>query len=186
MSGVLWDTFTGSAPYRDVFRRTLHPLFLARLNWEIAAGLFSARSLGQSLEGKLARGELGKIYHEGDVIVQQGETGDCMYVVQSGKVEVIQERDGQEICLAELGEGDFFGEMALLEKDVRSATVRAIGEARVLTVDKKLLLRKIHEDPSLAFRMMQKMSQRVRQLDRELARAVSDLTAERISRRMSA
>jgi flavin-dependent dehydrogenase len=186
LSGVLWDTFTGSAPYRDVFLRTLHPLFLARLGWEIAAGFFGVGPVRRSLEGKLAMGELGKLYHEGDVILRQGETGDCMYVVQSGNVEVIQERDGQEICLAELGEGDFFGEMALFEKDVRSATVRAIGEARVLTVDRKLLLRKIHEDPSLAFRIMQKMSRRVRELDQELMRAVADLTAERISRRLSA
>ncbi len=43
MSGVLWDTFTGSAPYRDVFRRFIHPLFLGRLIWETAAGALPAR-----------------------------------------------------------------------------------------------------------------------------------------------
>jgi len=43
MSGVLWDTFTGSAPYRDVFRRFIHPLFLGRLIWETAAGAIPAR-----------------------------------------------------------------------------------------------------------------------------------------------
>ena len=182
MSGVLWDTFTGSAPYRDVFRRTLHPWFLGRLLWNVAAGFFSAIAGGGLQEGDVGVGELGKLYQDGDTIVRQGEPGDCMYVVQSGKVEVIQEREGQETCLAELGEADFFGEMALFDKSVRSATVRAIGETRVLTVDRKLLLRKIHEDPSLAFRIMQKMSGRVRELNQELTRAVGSLVEERISR----
>ncbi|MBI3667708.1 MAG: cyclic nucleotide-binding domain-containing protein [Acidobacteria bacterium] len=173
MSGVLWDTFTGSAPYRDVFRRTLHPLFLGRFLYEIAAGLFSAGPDGGYKEGKVSSGELGKKYQEGEIVVRQGEVGDCMYVIQSGKVEVVLESEGKEICLAELGEGDFFGEMALFEKDVRSATVRPLGEARILTVDKKMFLRKIHEDPSLAYRIMQKMSRRIRKLNSELMRTVS-------------
>jgi CRP-like cAMP-binding protein len=93
-----------------------------------------------------------------------------MYVIQSGKVEVIQELEGRELRMAELGEGDFFGEMALIEKEVRSATVRPVGEVRVITVDKRLFLRKIHDDPSLAFRIMQRMSHRIRDLNKELMR----------------
>ena len=121
-------------------------------------------------------GDLGRIYRPGEVIIRQGEVGECMYVIQAGKVEVIREDDGKEVCLAELGEGDFFGEMALFERDVRSATVRPLGEVRVLTIDKKIFLGKIHQDPSLAFRIMQKMSRRIRQLDGELMR----LTGERL------
>ena len=64
--------------------------------------------------------------------------------------------------------------MALFEKDVRSATVRPLGEVRVLTVDKKMFLRKIHDDPSLAFMIMQKMSRRIRAMDEELMRITSD------------
>jgi flavin-dependent dehydrogenase len=51
MSGVLWDTFTGSAPYRDVFRRFVHPVFLARLACETAAGAFRAASHGRGKAG---------------------------------------------------------------------------------------------------------------------------------------
>ncbi len=69
-----------------------------------------------------------------------------------------------------LGEGDFFGEMALFEREARSATVRALGEVRVLTVDKRTLLRRINEDPSLAFRIVQKMSGRIRELNTEVVR----------------
>jgi len=116
----------------------------------------------------LSSGELGKVYNAGDVIFRQGEVGNCMFVIQSGRAEVIGERDGQEIRLAELAQGDFFGEMALFEKIPRSATVRAVTEVRALTVDKKILLKKIHEDPSLAFRIMQTMSRRIRDLDTQL------------------
>lgn len=59
--------------------------------------------------------------------------------------------------------------MALFDREVRSATVRAVGEVRVLSVDKRTFLRRVHEDPSLAFRILQKMSQRVRELSAELA-----------------
>jgi CRP-like cAMP-binding protein len=116
---------------------------------------------------------LGKVYQDGEAIITQGEVGDCMYVIQSGKVEVIQKTDGNEVKLAELGKGDFFGEIALFESVVRTATVRAVGEVRVLTLDKKTLLRKIREDPSFAFNIMRKMSSRTRSRGDELTRIKS-------------
>jgi len=115
-------------------------------------------------------GALGKLYRDGEVIIRQGEMEDCMYVVQEGQVEVFQENGNKEVRLAVLGEGDFFGEMAIFERDVRSATVRALGEVRVLTVDKRTFLRRITEDPSLAFRMVEKMSNRIRELNAALVR----------------
>jgi flavin-dependent dehydrogenase len=177
MSGVLWDTFTGSAPYGDVFLRSLHPMFLGRMLWETGKGFVTSAGTRRSKEEVVTykeMGELGKVYQSGEIIVRQGEVGDCMFFVQSGKVEVIKESEGREIRLAELGPGEFFGEMALFEKDVRSATVRPLGEVRVLTVDRKMFLRKIHDDPSLAFRVMQKMSRRIRELDDELMRVRSE------------
>jgi len=114
-------------------------------------------------------GGLGKVYQDGEVIVRQGEMGNCMYVIQSGKAEVVEEIGGQTVSLAVLGEGDFFGEMAIFEDEVRSATVRAFGAVRVLTVDKKILLRQIQQDPALAFHILEYMCRRVRKLDCELA-----------------
>jgi CRP-like cAMP-binding protein len=113
---------------------------------------------------------LGRVYGDGEVIVRQGEAGDCMYVIQKGQAEVVQEREGKEVQLAVLGDRDDFGEMALFEREARSATVRALGEVRALTVDKMTFLRQVHEDPSLAFRILQKMSRRIRELDTELVR----------------
>jgi CRP-like cAMP-binding protein len=113
---------------------------------------------------------LGKVYQDGQDLIHQGEVGDCMYVIQKGQVEVLAEKDGGEVQLAVLGEGEIFGEMAVFEREVRSATVRALGEVRALTVDKKNFLRRIQEDPSLAFRLMQTMSRRIRELNNEITR----------------
>ncbi|HEY5997068.1 MAG TPA: cyclic nucleotide-binding domain-containing protein [Candidatus Deferrimicrobiaceae bacterium] len=170
LSGVLWDTFTGSAPYTDVFRRTLDPRFIGRMLAEIAAGFFSNATCDAKTEGAPKMGELGKVYAAGEAVIRQGDPGDCMYVIQSGQVEVVREADRHEFRLAVLSPGDFFGEMALFERDRRSATVRALGEVRVLTIDQGMFLRKIRDDPSLAFRIMEKMSNRIRELDAEVAR----------------
>lgn len=112
---------------------------------------------------------LGKIYKDTEIIIQQGDQGDCMFVIQEGLVEIVKEMDGGEVLLALRGSGEFFGEMAIFEHEVRSATARALGEVRVLTIDKKNLLRRIHEDPSMAFHLVQSMSARIRELSNEIA-----------------
>ena len=114
-------------------------------------------------------GELGKVYQDTEIIIQQGEPGDCMYVIQEGLVEVVKELEEGQVILALRGKGEFFGEMAIFERELRSATVRALGRARVLTIDKKNLLRRIHEDPALAFRLIQVMSTRIRDLSTEVS-----------------
>ena len=116
----------------------------------------------------MSSGALGREYKGGDVIVHQGEIGDCMYVIQEGEVEVVRVENGSIIRLAVLGRGDFFGEMSVFEKEVRSATVRALDKVRVITVDKKTFMRRIQEDPTLAFRIFQTMASRIKQLNEEL------------------
>ena len=119
-------------------------------------------------------GKLGKSYPDGEVIVREGEVGDRMFIVQSGRVRITRVANGVEVVLNELKEGDFFGEMALIEREVRSATVRAAGEACLLSIDKKSFLRRVHEDPSLAYRILERMSKRVRELTIELAHLKSN------------
>ena len=181
MSTVLWDMFTGSAPYRDVFLRTLHPFFLSRFFRDMTIGIWpfggDRRCGGARREDDdVETDALGKVYQDGEVIVEHGKAGDCMYVIQAGQVEVLQEKKDREVRLAVLDEGEFFGEMAIFEREVRSATVRALGKVQVLTVDEDTFLRRIHEDPSLAFRVVQKMSQRVRALDDEMFRMKAEAT----------
>ena len=110
----------------------------------------------------------------GLIIIRQGEPGNCMFVIQSGEVEAIAEADGRELRLRTMGPNDFFGEMALFEQETRTATIRAVGPAQVLTIDKKNFLAGIHEDPSLAFRVVQTMSHRIRDLTDRLAKYEED------------
>jgi CRP/FNR family cyclic AMP-dependent transcriptional regulator len=113
---------------------------------------------------------LGRVYRDGEPIVLQGEMGDCMFVIQQGRVEVLREEPGRTFRLTELGPGEIFGEMALCDRAPRSATVRAVGEVRALTVDKRTFLRRVQEDPSLAFNVLRALSARIRALDEEVAR----------------
>lgn len=118
----------------------------------------------------MVRGAMGKVYRDGEVVVSQGSEGNSMYVVQGGRVEVVQHSDrGKEQHLAYLEAGDFFGEMSVFENEVRSATVRAAGESRILKVDRKTLLRRIREDPLLAVNLLKTMSHRIRELNSEIA-----------------
>jgi CRP/FNR family transcriptional regulator len=113
-------------------------------------------------------GALGKVYQDGEVIFRQGDVGDCLYVVQEGEVEVIHESSGRETLLHVAGKNELLGEMAVFERETRSATIRARGRARLLTIDKKNFLRRVNEDPSLAFNLVELMSRRVRELSKEV------------------
>ncbi len=114
-------------------------------------------------------GVLGREYADGETICRQGEPGDRMYVIQAGRAAVLREQDGAAFAVAELKAGDIFGEMAIFDRQPRSATVRAAGKARILTLDKRAFLRQVHEDPTLAYRILEGMSQRIRRLDQEIA-----------------
>ena len=112
---------------------------------------------------------LGKVYGDGEIIFRQGDSGDCMYVIQEGKVEVFLEQEGKEVSLKLCREGEFLGEMALFYREPHPASARVLGNARVLTVEKKNFLRRIQEDPTIAFRLVQMLSQRIKELGEEVA-----------------
>ena len=171
MSMLMWDMLTGGAAYREVLLRSLHPVFWMRLLWNLVISLFTENQVQEDTNvtpstdaHTMNMSALGKVYQHGETIVQQGEIGDCMYVIQDGQVEVVSDAGDREIQLAILSKNEFFGEMAIFEHEIRSATVRALGPARILTVDHQNFLRRIHEDPSLAYRLMEVMSNRVRRL----------------------
>jgi hypothetical protein len=193
MSAILWNLFTGSAPYRSIMLQGLHLGFLARFAGACGKSLLhipiraqpqpptpahDEKSAQPEARWTMDHGALGKEYPDDACIVRQGEVGDCMFVVQQGTVEVILENSGGQTTLAQLGPGEVFGEMAIFTRLPRSATVRARGQARVLTIDQRGFMKRVHEDPSLAFRILKELSDRIQHLDAELAAARRPAAAE--------
>ena len=116
---------------------------------------------------------LGKIYTDGSIIVKQGDKGNLMYIILKGEVDVIREDGGEQVILSTLKKGDIFGEMALFSGQPRSATIRSKGETRLLTVDKRLFMTRVHEDSSFAYQLLKRMADRILQLDGEMTRLQS-------------
>lgn len=86
----------------------------------------------------------------GMVVVRQGDPGDDLYLVESGRLEVTTVTSGQPVALGLLGPGDFFGEMALLRKSPRTATVTALTPSRLWTLSRAALVEVIRQSPAVA------------------------------------
>jgi len=77
-------------------------------------------------------------FQSGDFVFRQGDAGDRIYVVKSGEVEVVRDDPEKgEVVLARLGKGAYFGEMALLSKAPRNASVRAVTEVTALAIERE-------------------------------------------------
>lgn len=171
MSSVLWDTFTGSAAYRGVVGRSLRPALAARLLREVVAAgrAKSSRSGGAGIMRNVT-GFLGRAYKDGDVVFREGELGQSMYFIQDGQIEILRREGDKEFCFAVLGKGDFFGEMAMFHDEFHTTTARALGKVTVLTLDKRSFLQGIKDAPSMAYRVMRRMSRRIFELESAVAR----------------
>ena len=104
-------------------------------------------------------------YAAGETIIREGEMSTEMFIIQEGKVAVTKKIGDNEVFLATLERGDFFGEMSLLESLPRTATVRALAPTRLVAIRAGELVMKFRRDPTFAFEMIQRMSSRVRQLN---------------------
>lgn len=73
-------------------------------------------------------------YEAGDIIINEGEQGDCAYLLLSGKVEVLKNNEGKMIHVAYLNQGDYFGEMSLLTAMPRTATIKCVTTVEVAAI----------------------------------------------------
>jgi HlyD family secretion protein len=105
----------------------------------------------------------------GDVIFREGEVGDFAYQVVKGKIEVTKFNGDEYITLALLEKGALFGEMALIDKQPRSAMARAVNEATVREIDKDALLGYLKNSPQTAFNMMQQLASYARNANEKLS-----------------
>ena len=109
------------------------------------------------------------------MIVRVGDHGAEMYVIKSGRVRISRPMGGRTVVLSELGPGDFFGEMSLLESLPRDADATAVGETHLLVLNAGSLLVRLRRDPTFALEMLHRLSGRVRTLNAELEKALGDV-----------
>ena len=123
---------------------------------------------------QLSKSMSSRMFTAGEVVVEAGESGDALYVIASGLVEVVLKGGaGEQIVLSRLGAGEHFGEMSLIDGSRRSATVRAIGTCELLRLDQESFLGAAELHPSIAIGVMRGFSRRLRSADewiRELSR----------------
>jgi CRP-like cAMP-binding protein len=96
----------------------------------------------------------------GEVIVREGDVGDAFYLVTSGTAVV--EQNGSR--LRELGEGDFFGEISLLDGQPRTATITATGNVEALVLDRDDFQRLIDDHPSVRLELLMALTERLRKV----------------------
>ena len=106
-------------------------------------------------------------YHKGANVFMEDEPGNCMYIIESGQVKAISEKNGREKIFNYFGPGNFFGEMALLLGDNRSATARVVIDADLLVLYKQDLEDLLNQHPSIAMMMTREMGRRLGHTNRE-------------------
>jgi CRP-like cAMP-binding protein len=128
--------------------------FLKRVSW--------FQDLDQRSLEAISNAAVEQTYQPGQLIMRQGDTGVGAFIVRSGKVEVVQERDGKEQKLATLGPGDVVGEMALLDEFPRSASVRAVEPTTALGIQRWHFKGILESHPQLALALLPILTRRIR------------------------
>jgi CRP/FNR family cyclic AMP-dependent transcriptional regulator len=131
-----------------------------------------------SLDDAAAR-DLRSLLSEKDVpqktrLFKQGDTGDAMYLIESGRVRIsIRDEEDQEVTLAELAQGDFFGEMAIIDGRKRSADAQVIEDSRLAVLSRDAFLTFVRQKPDVALEMLSALTDRLRRTDELLRSRVS-------------
>ena len=110
-----------------------------------------------------------KKFGPGELIVEEGRTGNGLYAIISGNVEAVKALGTeQERTVNRLGAGEVFGEMALLGEWPRTATVRAIAEVECLGIDRWVFLTQLERHPQMGIKLLQILAQKLRDSDARL------------------
>lgn len=119
-------------------------------------------------------------------LFRTGDDGDAMYLIESGRVRIaITDEDKKEITLAELAQGDFFGEMAIIDGKQRSADAIVAETARLAVLSRENFLRFIRNNPMVALEMLSATFGRLRRTDKLLQQRVSRNVNEEQRKRMT-
>lgn len=108
-------------------------------------------------------------YAKGEVIFQEGEKGDSLYIVLKGQVKVcLYDEDGREYILAAIGKDGFFGELALIDELPRSANVITLEDSELLIIRRNDFTRLLMENPTITIAILKVLSRRLREADERI------------------
>jgi CRP-like cAMP-binding protein len=110
----------------------------------------------------------GKTYPRGTVLFREGDPGNEMFVVQSGRVNILKRAGDVEKVLSSLGPGEFFGEMSILNNKPRSATAACAEDSKLLVVDAKTFEAMIRGSAEIAVRMIKKLADRLQETNEQV------------------
>lgn len=115
---------------------------------------------------RIAQAARERTYPKNSVILFEDDPGDALYVVVSGQVKVVlSAEDGREVILSVRAQGDFFGEMSLIDKEPRSAHVIAMEDSKLLVLRREDFQKILVEMPQIALGLLRAMCTRLRQAD---------------------
>lgn len=103
-------------------------------------------------------------YEDKHTLFYQGDVGDKLFIVVSGKVQILQERDGKQYHVVTVGENDFLGELALFDAETRTATARCEGRCNFLVIERNDMEQLAHEYPAIAFGFIKVLIRRMREM----------------------
>ncbi|MEM9557054.1 MAG: cyclic nucleotide-binding domain-containing protein [Acidobacteriota bacterium] len=119
-------------------------------------------------------------YKPKEVVFRQGDRGTFMCLVQSGEFEVVQELGGYEKQVAVLERGEFFGEMAILEEEPRTHSVRALSVGKLIKIQRDEFPGLLTKKPDVALRMIRKIANRLHEAEDMLLRAWAGADASKV------
>jgi CRP-like cAMP-binding protein len=109
-------------------------------------------------------------FKAGDVIIRENDEGETAYIIERGRVKVTREIEGREIHLAELGPGEPFGEMSMIDEKPRSATVTALEDIVAREVHRETFFRSLQSDPDVAIHLLRALFERLRESGAQIVR----------------
>lgn len=116
----------------------------------------------------------------GSIIFNEGDAGDGMYLIKSGKVQIFSRvREEQEKVFATFGEGEIFGEMAIIENEPRSATAKAVEDTELYFIPCEAIVNVLERSPKISLYFLKDISRRLREFDKHYIREV--IQAERLA-----
>ena len=114
-----------------------------------------------------------RAYPKNSVILFEDDPGDALYVVKDGQVKVVLiGEDGREVILSVLGPGEFFGEMALIDDEPRSAHVIAMDDSTLLVLRREDFQGLLAQTPAIALSMLRELTRRLRRVDEKVGSLV--------------